>query len=149
MVVGVIAFSFATGTLQTILSRYDKSQKNLNEKMNTFEEINEKYSINKEVYDIVRKEIRREDRNSNDDIQKFQEKLPYAIKLKLSMKIHKEIHQNLKYFMEKPPEFIALVAPLLVEAYFQKDQAIYKEGEPINFFYFLLKGEAGFVLPRY
>jgi CRP-like cAMP-binding protein len=32
---------------------------------------------------------------------------------------------------------------------FQKDQYIFLEGDIVNYIFFILKGESGFVLPRY
>jgi CRP-like cAMP-binding protein len=65
------------------------------------------------------------------------------------MEMHKEIHQTIKFFRDKPTPFIAFICPLLIEVHFNMDQFIYNEGEHINFIYFIVKGEAGFVLPRY
>jgi CRP-like cAMP-binding protein len=45
--------------------------------------------------------------------------------------------------------FIAWIAPMLFQMEFQKDSYIFMEGEHVNYTYFLLKGESGFVLPRF
>lgn len=65
------------------------------------------------------------------------------------MEIHKQVYESISYFKTKPMPFIAYVAPMLIEMNYNKDQYIFLEGEHINFVYFLVKGEAGFVLPRY
>jgi CRP-like cAMP-binding protein len=65
------------------------------------------------------------------------------------MEIHKQIYQEINFFKEKPMPFIAYVAPMLTEMNYQKDQYIFLEGEHINYIYFIVRGEAGFVLPRY
>ena len=66
--------------------------------MKTLDEIKSKYKIDQSVYNEIRKIIRYEGNNTKYDILKFQENLPYNLKLKLSMEIHKEIHQDLKFF---------------------------------------------------
>ena len=46
MLIGVIAFSFATGALGNILANYDSSEAKLKEKMTTLNELQIKYAIN-------------------------------------------------------------------------------------------------------
>lgn len=41
------------------------------------------------------------------------------------------------------------MAPNLIQAEFQEDQMIYREGDNVNFVYFLLEGEASFVLAKH
>jgi CRP-like cAMP-binding protein len=65
------------------------------------------------------------------------------------MEIHKQVYQKINFFKEKPTPFIAYIAPMLIEMNFLKDEFIFMEGEVINFIYFIVKGEAAFVLPRY
>jgi Trk-type K+ transport system membrane component len=50
MVIGVIAFSFATGALGNILANIDSSEAKLKEKMTTLNDINNKYNLDKKLY---------------------------------------------------------------------------------------------------
>jgi hypothetical protein len=50
MVIGVIAFSFATGALGNILANIDSSDAKLKEKMTTLNDINIKYKLDKKLY---------------------------------------------------------------------------------------------------
>ena len=54
--------------------------------------------------------------------------------------------KQVKFLRYKPPHFIAFLAPLLRPVKVEKDQYIYKEGDPINEIYFLLSGQAGYAL---
>jgi len=45
-----------------------------------------------------------------------------------------------KFFKHKAPHFIAFLAPLLKPIKVEKDQYIYKEGDPIDEIYFLATG---------
>jgi CRP-like cAMP-binding protein len=38
---------------------------------------------------------------------------------------------------------------MLITVHFHEDQYIFSEGDSINYMYFIEKGTAGFVLPRY
>ena len=50
MLIGVIAFSFGTGALSSIISSYDSSQAKLKEKMSTLNDINKEYHLNTELF---------------------------------------------------------------------------------------------------
>ena len=52
MVIGVLAFSFATGSLSSMLSSLDSKEAKLKEKLNTLREIKKKYKVN---YDLGRR----------------------------------------------------------------------------------------------
>jgi len=58
MMIGVISFSFATGSLTSILSNYDASQAKLKEKIATLNEIKKDYGIDPEFYDELRQAIK-------------------------------------------------------------------------------------------
>jgi hypothetical protein len=50
MLIGVVAFSYATGALGNIIANIDSSEAKLKEKMTTLNEIQMKYAINGELY---------------------------------------------------------------------------------------------------
>jgi CRP-like cAMP-binding protein len=111
--------------------------------------LDNKHKLSKQLCEEIKKIIRFDNLRTKEDVQKFQDKLPYHLRMQLVMEIHQELHQNIKFFKDKSDAFIAYIAPLLLESHFNKDQFIYNVGEHINFIYFIIKGEAGFVLPRY
>lgn len=51
MVIGVIAFSFATGSLSSIIANYDSSTAKLQEKLATLNNIRQDYKISLDLYD--------------------------------------------------------------------------------------------------
>lgn len=58
MLVGVIAFSFAMGSLSAIISNYDQIEAILKEKIATLNEIHAKHKLTPGLYDEIRKIIR-------------------------------------------------------------------------------------------
>jgi hypothetical protein len=50
MILGVVAFSFASGSLASILQNYDNHSANLQEKMTTLDRILKDYEIPKDLY---------------------------------------------------------------------------------------------------
>jgi len=68
MIVGVIAFSFATGSLSSIISNYDSSQAKLKEKIATLNDIREQYKIGPKLFDELRKAIKYDHSKNYNDV---------------------------------------------------------------------------------
>lgn len=58
MISGVIAFSFLSGSLTSILANYDQSEALLKEKVGTLNEIHSHYGLSAKLYDEIRRIIR-------------------------------------------------------------------------------------------
>lgn len=58
MLVGVIAFSFATGSLSSIMSTYDSSEALYREKLNILNDIDSKYEISQNLKEEIKKLIK-------------------------------------------------------------------------------------------
>lgn len=113
MLIGVISFSFATGSLSSIISNYDASQATLKEKFATLNEIKKDYQIGPDLYDQLRRQIKYDHSKNSKGIIEFMEELPYKLKIELSMEIHKDIYKTIEFFKYKDKSFIAWVGPLL------------------------------------
>jgi hypothetical protein len=48
--------------------------------------------LSSDLYDDIKKLIKFDSRKSKEDIAKFQNNLPYSLRMKLAMEIHREIH---------------------------------------------------------
>ena len=72
------------------------------------------------------------------------------MKLKLSRTLYRDTQKKIKFFRTKNDNnFIEWICPLLKVEMLIQDMAIYKEQEQITAIYFLEKGQAAYVLPRY
>jgi len=71
------------------------------------------------------------------------------MKINLVLEMYSEIHNKINFFKDKPPEFVALLAPLLVQTDLDEDKFIFREGDNVNYIYFMLEGQAAFVLNKY
>ena len=75
------------------------------------------------------------------------------------MQIHHDIYVNVEFFKTKEKNFIVWVGPLLKRFNVEEQEYIYKEGDDVkesnlysqlnDIVYFLIKGVAGYVLPRF
>lgn len=90
----------------------------------------------------------------------FIEELPHKIRVELAMEIHKKIYETINFFKSKDQTFIIWIGTLMRPLNIQEQDYIYKEAEDITeskyprylkYFvvYFLVKGTAAYVLPRY
>ncbi|CDW88827.1 cation channel family protein [Stylonychia lemnae] len=149
MIIGVISFSFATGALSNIISNYDASQAHLKEKMATLNDIRTKYEIDPELFDELRKTVKYDHSKNYHDVTKFMKELPYKLKIELALEIHKGIYREIEFFKKQDKNFIVWVCPLLRPFLVSEQDYIFKEGDDIKEIYFLEKGVAGYVLPRF
>lgn len=67
----------------------------------------------------------------------------------ISIYIHEQRYKRVPFFKGKSTAFITWICPLLKPIYFPSHQYIYLEGDEIENIYFLVKGQASFVLPKY
>lgn len=101
MIIGVISFSFATGSLSNIISNYDSSQAKLKEKIATLNDIKDQYQIGPDLFDELRKTIKYDHSKNYNDVIQFMEELPHKLKVELAMEIHKDIYHNIDFFMHQ------------------------------------------------
>jgi len=71
------------------------------------------------------------------------------MKLEISLFIHELTYKRIECFKGRSVTFIAWICPLLKPGLFPDNQYIYFEGDEILDIHFLIKGNAGFVLPKY
>ena len=98
MLIGVISFSFATGSLSSIISNYDSSQAKLKEKISVLNEIKSDYLIGPELYDDLMRTLKYDHSKNHKDITQFMSELPFKLRIDLAMEIHKNIYKNIYFF---------------------------------------------------
>ena len=109
MCIGVCAYSFALGSLTSVLTSLDSKEAKLKEKMNTLEEFKSEYQINFGTYIKLRKAVKYDHtRNSTYKFQ-FLNELPQALKIELSVIMHQEMINKIPFFQTKNPHFIAFI----------------------------------------
>lgn len=149
MITGVIAFSFATGSLSSIISNQDSAEASYKEKIATLNEIQAEYSINIDLYNRLVKTIKYDHSRKSKDVLEFMGELPHKLKLELAMEIHKRMYSTVTFFQNKDKSFIAWVGTVIRPINIQESEYIFKECEEIIEMYFLVAGTVGYVLPRY
>lgn len=149
MIVGVFAFSFANGSLASIMSNYDQSNASYIEKMEILNKIYKQYNLPDELHIRIQKSINYEKKKDLHELNCFVEDLPHALKVELSLYIYEERYNKISFFLGKTPAFISWLCPLLKPAFYADDEYLYLEGDDISQMYFLITGSASFVLPSF
>lgn len=61
--------------------------------------------------------------------------------------MHKNLINEIKYFQNKPPNFIATIGPLLTSLKVGAHEYIFMTGDPAEEIYFIKSGKVAVVLP--
>ena len=77
--------------------------------------------------------------------------LPHKLKLELATVVYTKMYSSVQFFvdMKKYSSFIAWVGTVIRQTNFQELEYIFKEGEKILEMFFLVDGEAAYVLPPF
>lgn len=150
MIIGVISFSFVSGSLASIMTNIDKSNAAQQSKTQKLEQIYKENSIPHDLFLQCKRHFQY-NRISTDDIEieNFLEELPHHLKAQFVLYIHEERYKAIKFFKGKNRSFITWICPQLKPICFAENQNIFFEGDDIKNIFFLSKGNAGYVLPKY
>ena len=145
---GVLMYSFAIGSLSSIVAAMDQKSEEMNEKLKILASIKKEYHLDKELYDKVRKVIKFDLSRNQKDKMEFLQELPNKLRIELSQIMHDKVVQNLYFFKDQPSDFFAYVAPLLKPVKFGQNDFLYKCDDMIDEMYFITKGTIIFSLDK-
>lgn len=145
---GVLMYSFAIGSLSSIVSTLDAKTAEMNQKLQILSSIKKEFSLDQEIYDKVRKVIKYDLSRNQKDKMNFLQELPNKLRIELSQIMHDSVIQKMYFFKDQPSDFIAYVAPLLKPVKFSQNDFLYKEGDMIDEMYFVSKGTISFCLGK-
>ena len=104
MIVGVITFSFAIGSLTSALSNLDNRAAKLKAKSFELNSIRKKYKVKSDLYNKLFKALKFEI-EQDENIEEFMTTLPTVLRTELSLCINNEIINIIPYFKEKDQSF--------------------------------------------
>jgi hypothetical protein len=129
---GVLMYSFAIGSLSSIVSTLDAKTAEMNQKLQILSSIKKEFNLDQDIYDKVRKVIKYDLSRNQKDKMNFLQELPNKLRIELSQIMHDKVIQNLYFFRDQPSDFIAYVAPLLKPVKFSQNDYLYKSGDMID-----------------
>ena len=112
MVLGVCSYSFAIGSLSSVLSSLDSSQAKYKQKLGILEEMRREYKLNFDIYTKLKKTLKYDHARDDSAKHSFVNELPQALKIDLAVIMHQNIIQKVPFFQSKPPHFIAFIGNL-------------------------------------
>lgn len=145
---GVLMYSFAIGSLSSIVSTLDAKTAEMNQKLQILSSIKKEFSLDQEIYDKVRKVIKYDLSRNQKDKMNFLQELPNKLRIELSQIMHDSVIQKMYFFKDQPSDFIAYVAPLLKPVKFSQNDFLYKISDMIDEMYFVSKGTVSFCLSK-
>ena len=153
MVIGVISFSFVSGSMSSIMTWIDQKNAQSKSSVGLLDKIYQQHrNIPKQLIIECKKYIQSNNEASNDyeeEIGPFLEEFPDNLKSQLILFIHQDKYDKILFFKDRTKQFISWICPLLKPATFPEDQHIILEKDDITHINFLIKGEAGYALPNY
>lgn len=149
MVLGVIAFSFANGSLTSLLTTYDYKMVSYLEKLETLNQIQNKYNLPPRIYTDLKKSIGYDFQNSNAEERQFVDQLPEKLKIEVNLFIFEDRYKNIYMLKNKTSAFISWTCPRLKPQFYQHDSPVFMEGDEANSVHFMFQGECSYVLMEY
>ena len=150
MIMGVMTFSFASGSLASIIQSIDNQNATYKNQLTVLNKIFKDYSLPIKLYARLKSSLKQN--GENKDLQNthdFMAGLPHKLKLELSVYIYQDTYQSLDLLFEKSSSFIAWICPLFKPQVVVDYQYIYFEGDEVAHVYFLQEGSCGYVLPKH
>ena len=88
MIVGVIAFSFANGSLASIIQNYDQTNAIYQEKLVILNRIYKEYQLPLDLFIRLKKSMGYESKNDMQELNKFLEELPHKLRTEVSLYVY-------------------------------------------------------------
>jgi hypothetical protein len=113
MIIGVVSFSFANGSLASIIQNFDQTNASYQEKMVILNRIYKEYCLPMELYIKLKKSIMYENKKDMQDYNNFVINLPHKLKIEVSLYIYEDRYKKIKFFKNRSASFISWLCPLL------------------------------------
>lgn len=104
MLIGVFTFSFASGSLASIMQNYDNEQAIINERLMLLENISRSYSFSPQLYEDLKNALSFEVKKDNEDLEQLMKNLPYKLRLQVIAEVHRDLENAFPIFLQLPQE---------------------------------------------
>lgn len=88
MLIGVVSFSYLTGSLTSMISRHDIKEQMYKEKVQTLNDLMQEFDLDYDVYNSIQKALQYNHSNKSKDIVSFVDELPHKLRIELIMILH-------------------------------------------------------------
>ena len=98
MVIGVISFSFANGSLTSIMQNYDVQNAEYQSQMESLNKIYHDFRLPLDLFIRIKKSMGYEIKKDIQDHQKFLDTLPVKLKTEVSLYVYEQRYNKIKLF---------------------------------------------------
>lgn len=150
MIIGIISFSFVSGTIASILTTSDVQNAAHQSKSKILQKIYLQRAIPHNMFiDCKRHLEMNKSIQSDKEMVSFLDEFPDALRSQMILYVYEHKYNGIDFFKGKSRTYITWICPLLTPTCFAQHQNIFFEGDEIRHVYFLSSGKAEFVLPGY
>lgn len=139
MIVGVVVFSFAFGSLMSVITNLDSRAAKLKQKKFELNSIRKKYKIPDTLY-------RKFELGTEENTDALIETLPLGLRTDLMLVVNNKIINKIPYFKNKSEQFCAEAATHIKTTNTHANEFVYEVRDPILEIFFMLSGEAAYVV---
>ena len=90
MIIGVVAFSYANGTLSSIIQNYDQTNAEFADRLMILNRIYKEYCLPLDLYIRLQRNLNFEIKKDFHEINRFVENLPHKLRIEVSLHIYEE-----------------------------------------------------------
>lgn len=101
------------------------------------------------MYEDVKRSIKFQFNNDIEEESQFVQQLPQDLKVTVSLFLYNNLIERISFLNEKPMVFIAWMCPRLKPMVQNDDQYIFMDDDEVSCIYFMINGNAGYVLPKH
>lgn len=109
MILGVLAFSFTTSSLSTLITNMDSRSAKLKSRLAQLNALNTKHNLSLRLYHKIEKVLKFDHSKSETFEISFLNEVPQRLKVELSFCMYRKYIEKLPFFQEKNGHFIAFV----------------------------------------
>jgi hypothetical protein len=129
---GVIMYSFAIGSLTTIVTNLDAKTAEVNQKLQILSSLRSEFRIDDKIYEKVRKVIKFDILKMQTNNNQFLMLLPNKLRSELSQIIHDNVIKNFLFLQNKSQEFVTTVSQLIKPIRLNQNEILYNIMEVID-----------------
>jgi len=149
MVFGVISFSFATGTLSSLITSIDDRDSMQKQKIVTLNQLKASYKLDVKIFNKLVRNINYDHSQNDKQINNFMNELPKNLRQELTHIINFTKYSQIKFFSDKDSTFLEWIQGLLVLENVEEDQYLYRMGQPADKMFFIVNGQLAYIIPRF
>jgi len=98
MLIGVFTFSFASGSLSSIMHNVDSQQAEVNEKLLLLDSLTKYYNFSPQLYDDLKNIISYDNHQKEEDLDELLKELPHKVKLQVLNEVHRDLDTTFVIF---------------------------------------------------